>query len=160
MGIMKRYFWMLGLALLVVVQSGCILQAYMASRSTPGQIAITPVAPGEGGSQAGGEVGVYPETPEGVVEAFLEASQHDPMGMVQYLSPAQQQALPPEGPLGLLQIDAPIEGFGIDSAAMNPDPPAAMVVVAIQAGGEQYTRTFYLIRQNNAWFVERIDSGG
>lgn len=160
---MKRIAWIIVLVTLGVAQWACILQAYNEYRAEQATIRAVPVtvepewnATVEPPPDAPAN---YPDTPERVVLEFLAASQEDPRLMVQYLSPERQRGLDAEGPLRLLDINTPIEGFSVDSAAVSPDPPAAIVVVEIQAGGEVLRRAFYLLKLNNFWFIDRIEQG-
>ncbi|HZW02710.1 MAG TPA: hypothetical protein VFF68_02185 [Anaerolineaceae bacterium] len=158
---MKRYAWIIVLITLALAQSACILQAYadyQAQQATTRAVPVT-VEPqsSDPANPAPDSPSAYPDTPEGVVVEFLASSQEDPRLMVQYLSPDRQEGLGPEGPLQLLEINAPIEGFSIDSAAVSPEPPAAIVSVVIQAGGEELQRAFYLMKQNDFWFIDRIE---
>ena len=160
---MKRFAWIFVLATLALAQSACILQAYSEYQAEQATIRAVPVTVepqwNDPAEPAPGSPSAYPDTPERVVLEFLAASQEDPRLMVQYLSPDRQQGLGPEGPLQLLEINAPIEGFSVDSAAVSPEPPAAIVIVVIQAGGEELRRAFYLLKQNDFWFIDRIEKG-
>lgn len=154
---MKRLTKILLIAsVLLMTQAACILQAYVESRQPSFTVEVTPnQSNGSSGPQMGATA--YPSSPEEVVSGFILASQDDPALMVQFLSPARQQTLPDEGPFSILDIDAPIQGYTIKSAAVSPEPPAATVEVIIQAGGRDLTRTFQLTQTNGFWFIESVD---
>jgi hypothetical protein len=158
---MNRFRLLIGMAVLAITQAACIAQAYSDYRAQQGTLAVVSVTDvyEEGGQAPVGEPTAYPTSPEEVVQSFLAASQDDPMGMVQYLSSERQENLPAEGALSMLDMDAPIEGFTIQSAAVNPDPPLAQVNVALQAGGIRYDRQFFLKQQNGFWFIDAILTG-
>lgn len=98
----------------------------------------------------------YPDTPDGVVEAFLEAYPDDETLMLRCLSKARRAALPPGGAGELLRVQGDLEGFVIQSATVQPNPPQAVVTAAIQAGGDEVQRTFTLIREQQGWVIEGI----
>jgi len=98
----------------------------------------------------------YPDTPEGVVEAFLQLTQEDPRLMIAYLSRRAQDDLPPGGALDLLGLDGPVEGYLVESAAASPDPPAAVVQIAALSGGREYRLSFELVQEGSVWVIDRV----
>jgi hypothetical protein len=102
--------------------------------------------------------GEYPTTPEGVVLAFLASYQEAPDRMSGFLTAARRAQLPPGGSTAMLQISGNFEGMVVQSAAVNPDPPTASVIVLIQAGGKGYPRKFILSRDVAGWGIDSIES--
>jgi hypothetical protein len=90
----------------------------------------------------------YPEDAEGVVIAFLTAYQSDQEGMEKYLSKAMRKKVPEGGPGMLLQFRDVLEGYGVTSVAVNQDPAAAVITVAVKVAGiADSTRKFTLHRK-------------
>lgn len=114
----------------------------------------TPFLPGDG-LERGAD---YPDTPEGVVLAFLNAYQEDPEQMSRYLSRAWLGLLPESGGASLLEIDGDLEGFAIQSAAVSLEPPGAVIVTGIQAGGVETLRRFTLGKEDGYWVVLSIET--
>jgi hypothetical protein len=106
------------------------------------------------------KTGEYPTAPEGVVLSFLTSYQEAPDRMSSFLSTARRAQQPPGGATAMLQISGNLEGMVIQSAAVNPDPPTASIVVVIRAGGKDYPRKFVLTRDSTVWGIESIDSIG
>lgn len=102
----------------------------------------------------------YPDTPEGVVLAFLNAYQEDPEQMSRYLGRAWLGLLPESSGASLLEIDGNLEGFAIQSAAVSLEPPGAVIVTGIQAGGVETLRRFTLGKENGYWVVLSIETEG
>jgi len=106
------------------------------------------------------KTGEYPTAPEGVVLSFLTSYQEAPDRMSSFLSTARRAQQPPGGATAMLQISGSLEGMVIQSAAVNPDPPTASIVVVIRAGGKDYPRKFVLTRDSTVWGIESIESIG
>ncbi len=99
----------------------------------------------------------YPSTPEAVVQEFLSAYEIDPTWMAIYLSRARLADMPPGGTRELVQLHGGLEGFHVTSAAINPDPPAAMVSVAMRVGGNDTLRVFTLVMEDNRWVIDSVE---
>ena len=98
------------------------------------------------------------DSPEAAVTAYLIAYQENPDKMMDYLSSAAKTGLAGGSASTLLGFgDGILEGFAIQAAAVNPDPPAAMVEVAIRAGGVDGLRRFHLSKENNNWVIEAVE---
>lgn len=102
--------------------------------------------------------GEYPTTPEGVVLAFLASYQEAPDRMSGFLTAARRAQQPPGGSTAMLQISGNFEGMVVQSAAVNPDPPTASIIVLIQAGGKDYPRKFVLTRDVAGWGIDSIEA--
>jgi hypothetical protein len=102
--------------------------------------------------------GEYPTAPEGVVLAFLASYQEAPDRMSGFLTAARRAQQPPGGSTAMLQISGNFEGMVVQSAAVNPDPPTASIIVMIQAGGKDYLRKFILSRDVAGWGIDSIES--
>lgn len=126
--------------------------------STPGSVPVYTVTPFMPGDSTAQEEGDYPTTPEGVVQAFLNAYQEEPDQMVQYLSQGQQAQSPEEDGTNLLQVEGDIDGFAVQSAAVSVDPPGAVIVVAIQTGGTEALRRFSLTKESEKWVIDLIET--
>ena len=101
---------------------------------------------------------MYPEDAEGVVIAFLTAYQSDQEGMEKYLSKALRKKIPEGGPGMLLRFRDVLEGYAVTSAAVNQDPPAAVITVAVKvAGTADSTRKFTLAQENGQWVINGIE---
>ncbi len=96
--------------------------------------------------------GEYPTSPEGVVQAFLASYSDQPGQMDSYLTQAQSAS----GAASMLGFDGALEGFVIDAAAVNPEPPAAVVSAAVKVGGAEIRRTFTLGKEDGQWKIETI----
>lgn len=101
--------------------------------------------------------GEYPATPEGVILGFLASYQESPDRMSSFLTSTRRAQQPPGGSTAMLQISGNFEGMVIQSAAVNPDPPTASIVVVIQAGGKNYPRKFILTRDIAGWGIDAIE---
>lgn len=101
--------------------------------------------------------GEYPTTPEGVILGFLASYQEAPDRMSSFLTSTRRGQQPPGGSTAMLQISGNFEGMVIQSAAVNPDPPTASIVVVIQAGGKNYPRKFILTRDAAGWGIDSIE---
>lgn len=99
----------------------------------------------------------YPVTPEGVVLNFLTSYQESPDRMSNYLTADRRASQPPGGAAAMLQIRGTLEGMVIQSAAVNPEPPSAVIKVLIRASGVDYPRTFLLARDAGGWGIDAID---
>ena len=101
---------------------------------------------------------MYPEDAEGVVIAFLTAYQSDQEGMDKYLSKAMRKKVPEGGPGMLLQLRDILEGYAVTSAAVNQDPPAAVIAVAVKvAGTADSSRKFTLSQEDGKWVINGIE---
>jgi len=118
--------------------------------ATPPTASITPPA------ATSAPVLVYPDTPEGVIQAFLEAYPDDTAGMLQYLGASLRASLPGGGPGELLNVQGDINGMLILSGSAVPNPPQAVFQVALQVGTEQVLRTFTLGQENGRWVITGI----
>ena len=97
-----------------------------------------------------------PANPSDVVSAYLIAYPDDTQAMLSCLSSSLKAALPSGGPALLLKAEGDINGFAIQSGSTSPNPPEAVVVVAMQAGNAQLKRTFNLIQENGRWVINSI----
>jgi len=111
--------------------------------SVPPATAVTPAA-------------VYPDTPEGVVQAFVYAYPDDTNGMLQYLGASLVASLPAGGPGEILNVQGDVNGFIILSGSTVPQPPQAEVQGAFQVGTQQVLRTFNLVQENGRWVINGI----
>ncbi len=98
----------------------------------------------------------YPDTPEGVIQAFVEAYPDDTSGMLQFLSASLRASLPAGGPGELLNVQGDINGMLILSGSSIPNPPQAVFQVALQLGTEQALRTFSLGQETGRWVITGI----
>lgn len=101
---------------------------------------------------------VYPPDPEGVVSAFLAAYQGQRQDMPSYLSSGRMANLPEGGAVALLGVTGQLDGFAIQSAAVSPDPPTAIVEVGMVVDGGQILRQFYLVFDYSRWAIDDIAS--
>jgi hypothetical protein len=46
----------------------------------------------------------------------------------------------------------------IQSAAVNPNPPFAVITVAIRVSGQDVYRMFSLSKNNDQWKIDQIDA--
>ncbi len=99
---------------------------------------------------------VYPDTPDGVIEAFVESYPDDTADMLLFLSSSLQASLPAGGPGALLNLSGSVNGMIILSGAAAPNPPQAEYQVALQVGTEQVLRTFTLGQENGRWVITGI----
>lgn len=101
---------------------------------------------------------LYPEDAEGVVIAFLTAYQSDQEGMEQYLSKALRKKVPEGGPGMLLQFRDLLEGYAVTAVAVNQQPPAAAITVAVKiAGTVNSIRKFSLVQEDEKWVINGIE---
>ncbi len=100
----------------------------------------------------------YPTTPEGVILGFLASYQEAPDRMSGFLTSTRRGQQPPGGSTAMLQITGNFEGMVIQSAAVNPEPPSASIIVVIQAGGKNYLRKFILTRDAAGWGIDSIEA--
>jgi ABC-type transporter MlaC component len=100
----------------------------------------------------------YPNTPEGVIQAFLSAYALDQSQMNQYLLASQASALQGQGAGELLQLNGSLDEFVIDAGAVNPETLEAFVSVAIQSGGSETRRNIFLSQENGQWKVSRVET--
>ncbi len=118
-----------------------------------------PTAPAPAASQAAptqAPEGAYPASPVDVVQAFVEAYPDAIPEMERYLSKAMRAALPRGGPGELLKVQGDVNGFTVLSGSVVPDPPQALVIAAIQAGGARVERTFSLVQEKGLWVINGI----
>ncbi|NPV76400.1 MAG: hypothetical protein HPY59_08485 [Anaerolineae bacterium] len=123
----------------------------------PVEAALTPAVAG-GGPDVGGGGEVYPQTPEMVVNAFLTAYQDNPVEMSSFLGAARLLSMPEGGVNALLGVTGKLEGFAIQSAAVNPDPPEALLEVGLAVDGSEMRRRFHLSFENGRWVIENIET--
>jgi hypothetical protein len=97
--------------------------------------------------------------PESVVMAYLEAYPDGDAAMLATLSQARRASLPTGGPGRLLQVQGDLQGFAIQSGSEIPNPPQAIILVALRAGNKDALRRFTLIRENGAWLIDSISPG-
>ena len=100
---------------------------------------------------------VYPNTPEGVVQAFLLALQARPELAPRYLSNDLRKNLPANGALDLLGVPGVIQGVAIQSGAASLDPPEAGVEVGFQVDQTMSLRRFHLLKENENWVIDKIE---
>lgn len=98
----------------------------------------------------------YPADPEGVVAAFLTAYQDNPQDMQSYLSSGRLADLPEGGVNAFLGITGQLDGFAIQSAAVSPNPPAAVIAVGMVVDGSETSRYFYLAFDYSHWVIDDI----
>lgn len=119
-----------------------------------------PTAPAPAASQAAptqaAPSGAYPTSPVDVVQAFVEAYPDNIPELERYLSKAMRAAVPRGEPGELLKVQGDINGFTVLSGSVVPDPPQALVVAAMQAGGAQVERTFSLVQEKGLWVINGI----
>lgn len=149
----KRWFLLPILGIMLACSFPSLARSAASTPSGVPVYTVTPFMPGDAPAQGEED---YPATPEGVVQAFLNAYQEQPDQMGQYLRQAQQAS--EEDKANLLQIEGDIDGFAIQSAAVSVDPPGAVIVVAIQTGGTEALRRFSLTRQNEKWVIDIIET--
>ena len=143
----------------VLLLAGCNLPDFTGdsgstlSPPTPSAPPTNPVTPEPEANALSSD---YPETPEGVVSAFLSAYTQDIEGMLAYLSPAALSSLPAAGPAALLDFDGALQGFLIQSASMMPEPPTALVVVAVDVEGVTGAREFLLSKSEDRWVIDSV----
>lgn len=102
--------------------------------------------------------GMYPADAEGVVIAFLTAYQSDQEGMDKYLSKAMRKKVPEGGPGMFLRFRDVLEGYAVTSVAVNQDPTAAVITVAVKvAGTADSTRKFTLAQEDSRWVINGIE---
>lgn len=101
--------------------------------------------------------GEYPAEPEGVVLGFLTSYQEAPDRMSNFLTAGRRAQQPPGGATAMLQISGNLEGMVVQSAAVNPDPPSASIIVVIRAGGKEYLRKFLLTKDTSLWGIDAIE---
>lgn len=123
----------------------------------PADNALTPAVAG-GAPDFGGGGNVYPQTPEMVVNAFLSAYQDNPAEMSAFLSAARLLAMPEGGVNTLLGITGKLESFAIQSAAVNPNPPEALLEVGLMADGSEMIRRFHLLSEDERWVIDGIEA--
>lgn len=160
---MRKFISLLILGLTALI----VLAACAPSVSTPAdeakqpaeeQAGATTIAATPAPTEAGSQEAIPADSPEAAVTAFLVSYQENPDGMVNYLSAAAQTALAGASADSLLGFgEGALEGFAIQAAAVNPDPPAAMVEVAIRAGGVDALRRFHLTKENDNWVIDSVE---
>ncbi|MDZ4159641.1 MAG: hypothetical protein U1B80_07610 [Anaerolineaceae bacterium] len=146
---MQNKLWVLPLLVLMAAALACSLPAGLAGSQPEGAKQDQPAeaSPAEN----------YPAAPEEVVQEFLSAYAIDPAWMTNYLSRQRLANLPPGGALELVQLHGELEGFSVLAAAVNPDPPAALVTVALRVGGAETQRSFSLVMENGRWVIDAIE---
>jgi hypothetical protein len=108
-----------------------------------------------GAPDQGGGGNSYPAQPEAVVQEFLTAYQVNPVDMKEYLSTTL--ATSGSTPEQIADLSGPIEGFGVQSAAVINNPPSARVAVDLQIGGQPSSRIFWLVQEGDLWVIERVE---
>lgn len=99
----------------------------------------------------------YPQTPEGVVMAFLDAYTESVSSMPKYMTSGLRAALPESDPAEILGFKGALEGYAVQSASISPDPPVAQVEVAMQVNGEAVARRFKLLIEDRQWRIDAIE---
>ncbi len=128
-----------------------------ATTTAPSAATDTPPATTTAPSAAtGAPTLVYPDTPDGVIQAFVEAYPDDTAGMLEYLGASLRASLPAGGPGELLNVQGDINGMLILSGAAVPNPPQAEFQVALEVGAVQVLRTFTLAQENGRWVITGI----
>ena len=56
----------------------------------------------------------------------------------------------------LLQVEGDVNGFVVQSGSEVPDPPQAVVLVDMVAGGSRLSRTFNLVKEKDRWLINSI----
>lgn len=123
----------------------------------PENTVITPAIAG-GAPDVGGGGEVYPQNPEMVVNAFLAAYQDNPAEMSSFLSASRLQAMPEGGVNALLGITGKLEAFAIQSAAVNSQPPEALLEVGLVVDGSEVKRSIHLLFENDRWVIDNIET--
>jgi len=119
--------------------------------------AVTPpAAQPTGQPAAAGGATPAPADPSAVVQSFLVAYPDDTAGMLSCLSSSLRAALPAGGPGMLLQVEGDVNGFVVQSGSEVPDPPQAVVLVDMVAGGSRLSRTFNLVKEKDRWLINSI----
>ena len=98
----------------------------------------------------------YPTEPEAVVSAFLTAYQDNPQDMETYLTGGRLADMPEGGVNAFLGISGQLDGFAIQSAAVSPNPPTAVIVVGMIVDGSETSRYFYLVFDYSRWVIDDI----
>ena len=101
---------------------------------------------------------LFPSTPEALVQAFILAQQDDPKLSEDYLSNTLKSKWANKKLADLMAIDGTIEGSAILSGAVAFQPPAAKVVVGLLVKGKNYSRQFNLIKENDHWAIDSVES--
>jgi len=160
---MRKFISLLTIGLTaLIILTGCSptasTPAEEAKQPVEEQAGATTVAATTAPTEAGAQEAIPADSPEAAVTAFLVAYQENPDGMADYLTSATKTALADGNAATLLGFgDGALEGFAIQAAAVNPDPPAAMVEVAIRAGGVDALRRFHLTKENDSWVIDSIE---
>ena len=103
-------------------------------------------------------VQTYPDTPEGVVQSFLLASQTDPARLPVYLSAGLRDQLSGGDPMTLLQFEAQVEGYAVQAGSVAlGDSPSALVDVGLQISGNITRRVFSLGKEESRWVIEGVE---
>ncbi len=160
---MRKFISLLTVGLITLV----ILAACAPSGSTSAvdvkqpaedQAGATTIAASPAPTEAGAQEALPADSPEAAVTAFLNAYQENPGGMENYLSSAAKAALGDQEAGSLLKFGyGALEGFGIQSAFVNPEAPAAMVEVAVRAAGMDSLRRFHLTKENGSWVIDSVE---
>jgi hypothetical protein len=137
------------------VPTAAVPPATTAGASPATTAGASPAAGGQPSATAGASPIATPD-PNDVVQAYLIAYPDDTQGMLSCLSSALKTSLPAGGPGMLLQAEGDVNGFVIVSGSEVPNPPQAVVQVALEAGGSRLSRTFNLIQENGKWVINSI----
>jgi len=95
----------------------------------------------------------YPDSPEGVVREFLIAYQEGESSLARYVLGVSDD----REAVDLLGINGMVMSFLIQSASVQPDPPAAVIEVGINLGEEETIRVFNLTKADGAWMIVSIE---
>jgi len=156
---MRKISLLFVLAALALACAACNLPQHASSTlPAPAQpavrtAAVTPPAAGQPNITPSGSPA---PDPGDVVQAYLIAYPDDTQGMLSCLSSSLKASLPAGGPGLLLQAEGDINGFVIQTGSEVPNPPQAVVSVALQAGNAHIDRTFNLIQENGLWVINSI----
>ena len=96
----------------------------------------------------------YPDSPEGVVRAFLIAYQEGAENLAQYVKGSSSGS----DAVYMLDINGMMMSFIIQSASVRPDPPGATIEVGINLGDQDTVRVFNLAKEDEQWVIISIEN--
>ena len=96
----------------------------------------------------------YPDSPEGVVRAFLIAYQEGAENLAQYVKGSSSGS----DAVYMLDINGMMMSFIIQSASVRPDPPGATIEVGINLGDQETVRVFNLAKEDEQWVIISIEN--
>ncbi len=96
----------------------------------------------------------YPDSPEGVVRAFLIAYQEGAENLAQYVKGSSSGS----DAVYMLDINGMMMSFIIQSASVRPDPPGATIEVGINLGDQETVRVFNLSKEDEQWVIISIEN--